>query len=309
MKQRCIVPSMLVMAALISVVASAQQDPVEFSRHADKVVEENFPDRECEPTKDGSALECGDVVLGLDNLRRKIAEVGAEGAVADAMILQFFGLAMAESIQRRQEAGQQSPVADASTWEAASKRLRPQLVPADYRKQHKGLLTDEFLPGIEVAWVLDEPDRYIFVLKHHLKQWKISRQQLEQQALANLSAASSQLKFEAEAPEDTDLPGRWLAIAEGDGYDAARYLVPEIRRKISELLGETFFVAFPNRDFLVAWSRDYAYHLSFVGRVEEDFQNRHHPLSPEIYVGSAEGVREAGLEDHLTAIRIDWGDD
>jgi hypothetical protein len=196
-----------------------------------------------------------------------------------------------------------------SSWEVARARLLPQLVPTDYHRQYPDIITRKFLPEIEVAWVLDEPDRYAFVLKSHLKVWKISRQQLEQQALDNLAASSADLKVEAEAPEDTELPGLWLAIAEGDGYDAARYLVPEIRKQISELLGETFFVAFPNRDFLVAWSRDYAYHLNFVERIHEDFESRHHPLSPEIYVGSMEGVREATVEDHLSAVRIDWGDE
>ena len=85
--------------------------------------------------------------------------------------------------------------------------------------------------------------------------------------------------------------------------------MPEIRQRISQILGNSFFVAFPNRDFLIAWSRDYAYHLNFVERVQEDFETRHHSLSPDIYVGSEEGVRVATGEDHLSAIRIDWGDD
>ncbi len=125
--------------------------------------------------------------------------------------------------------------------------------------------------------------------------------------MSNLTKISERLEIEASRPKNKEQPGKWLAISENDGYAAARILVPSVRTRIAELLGETFFIAFPNRDFLVAWSRDYAYHLKFAARVKEDFESRNHPLSPDVFIGTAKGVREASLGELTSAVQFDWG--
>ncbi len=293
-----------------------------FALRAKRVIEESFSDRDCQPA--GNTLVCGDVNLGLDNLERKIAEVGAEGEVIDAMILQFFGLAWAEVLQDQSAAASQGVQArsetdqanrsdaargDAKDWQAAAPKLRPQLVPTDYRKQLGKKNVESFLPGILIATAVDEPDRYQFVLDRHLKAWDVTQQDIRRRALANLTSIAATLELGATPPEDPELPGAWLSISEDDGYAAARVVVPSVRARIAELLGETYFIAFPNRDFLVAWSRDFAFHLDFMTRVREDFESRHHPLSPDVFIGSATEIREATAAELASGVRFGWSDD
>jgi|GEM_PF-5825971 len=295
----------------------AEQSPTAFAERAKGVVEGHFEDRTCE-VSNPQTLICGEVTFGLDNLRRTIAETGAEGASIDAMILQFFGLAWAEAIQGPTGPAPASapPSGDiaASDGELPGRddsigRLRPQLVPSDYEDQVGRKNLETLVSGIEIAIVIDEPERYTFVLDRHIDSWAVRREELRARALENLSARSGSLEIESQPPSDPDLAGRWLSIDTKDGFAAARILLPKVRKKISEELGETFFVAFPNRDFLVAWSRDFAYHLDFVERVQSDFESRPHPLSPEVYIGSADGVHEASLAEFASGVQFDWGDD
>ena len=209
--QKCAVLLMLAVGVGISVAGVAKEDLAEFARHTKQVVEGKFPDRECKTSADGATLVCGNVHLGLENLRRKIEEVGAEGATADAIILQYFGLGLSAVTQREHKATESGATATPG-WETARELLRPQLVPADYRQQFADLVTREFLPGIDVAWAVGEPDHYALVLNSDLKDWGIPRQQLEQQALANLAAASRNVAIEGETSSDSELPGLWLAI-------------------------------------------------------------------------------------------------
>lgn len=85
--------------------------------------------------------------------------------------------------------------------------------------------------------------------------------------------------------------GHWLALQETDGYSAVRIGIPSVRRRITEQLGSPFFMAIPNRNFLVCWSQDFPKAEEFEARVEEDFAGRPHPLSPLVYVVDERGIR------------------
>lgn len=307
-------PKLAALALLGATMASAvgAESSAEFAERAARVIEARFPERQCRIDAP-AAVVCGDVTLGLENLRRTIAETGAEDDVIDAMIIQFFGLAMVEAMQDQQahradSKGRAQGTSETAGWDSAE-RLRLQLVPVDYRKQLGKKNVESFLPGILVAVAVDHPDRYEFMLDRHLEAWPATREEARARALRNLARISEGLALEADRPGNPELPGKWLAISEKDGYAAARILVPAVRARIAELLGETFFFALPNRDFLVAWSRDFAHHLDFMSRVKQDFESRTHPLSPEIFIGSATEVREATAAELTSAVQFDWGED
>ncbi len=58
-------------------------------------------------------------------------------------------------------------------------------------------------------------------------------------------------------------------------------------------LGDFVYAGIPNRDFLVLWSQDFAAHAGFVAQIKRDSQNRPYPLTDEIFVITAAGVRPA----------------
>ncbi len=274
----------------------------DFAQHVEKVIQKSFPEWDCH-LQDSSALICGNATIGIENLRRRTIEIKAEENAIDDIIIQHVGLAKAHSLQP----GERVPVNNRNVTTAGTEAwpdaelLRPQLVPIEYSKHLGDNNVSEFLPGILIAWAIDYPDRYEFVLDNHIQQWSVTRDSVRDKALHNLEKISAQLNIQAQRPKDPSLPGKWLSIAVNDGYAAARILLPSVRKRIVELLGDNYFIAFPNRDFLIAWSNDFANHMEYMAQVEKDFKSRHHPLSPEIFIGNAQGVRKASASE-LTAV-------
>ncbi len=82
------------------------------------------------------------------------------------------------------------------------------------------------------------------------------------------------------------MPSERLAVMQThDGYDAARILIPEIRRGLLQaILGRpdgTILVGIPNRDFLIAWPEeaDEAVQAGIREQLQLDAQEQHHALT------------------------------
>ena len=266
----------------------ALSSPAAFGDYAELLLRWHHPRAGCKVTAGGEALACGEVTLGLDNLYRLLKESGTRRAEIDRRLLSAY-----EEARQRAAAEQGLAAGATPTWEAARPRLRPQLVPADYGVQNPDLLRQPFLPGVDLAYAVDERERYALLLAPQVASWGLAEGELDAVALANLESLCQPGALQATAPSDPAQRGRWLAIETDDGYAAARILVPAMRQRMAELLGEPFFVGLPNRDFLVAWSRDLTFHPAFADRVRQDFARKHHPLSPEVFVATAAEVRPA----------------
>lgn len=266
----------------------ALSSPQALGQHAEILLHFHHPRAGCKVVAGGEALECGEMTLGLGNLYRHLKEAEADRAEIDRRLL-------AEYEEARRRAAAEKGMAPGSTpsWAQARARLRPQLVPAEYGAQNPGLLRRAFLPGVDLAYAVDQPERYTLLLAPQAASWGVDTGEVHAVALANLETLSDPQALAVTLPTDPNARGRWLSIDAADGYAAARLLVPALRRRMGELLGEPFFVGVPNRDFLVAWSRDLSFHAAFVDRVRQDFARKHHPLSPEVFVATAAEVRPA----------------
>jgi uncharacterized protein YtpQ (UPF0354 family) len=175
------------------------------------------------------------------------------------------------------------------TWSTARPLLRPLLVPTAYAENHH-LVSRPFLRGVVVVCALDFPEHTLYVLPDRLAAWSVDETEVFAAAVDNLTrAVGSAPAIDASAPTDPSQPGKFVAIDDTDGYAAARILVTPIREQIARALGDPFYVAVPNRGFLVAWSRDYAYAKPFTAKVREDFTSRPYPISPDVFLLRADG--------------------
>jgi hypothetical protein len=214
--------------------------------------------------------------MSLANVRR---EAGRDRARAAALI------------ERAAQSALESAVAAESLeLEQARARLRPALVDRRFVEDN-GLAARPFAGEVWEAFVVDEEQHMRYVLRSQAERWRIGADQLHEQASLGLRDASRAIALEAQRPEDPALPGKYLVIATRDGYDAARLAVREVRDAIARELGSPFFAAIPNRDFLVAWSADYAFSDRFAEQVRADFERRSHPISPLVYRVDRDGVR------------------
>jgi len=173
------------------------------------------------------------------------------------------------------------------TWAEVKEVVRPQLLPKEHAEKlhvHTYPIAGEIVAGI----VVDYKTAPWFVREEHLKQWKIQASELYGASIQNL--ADTRVKMEVTITEGTD---RFIGLEAGDGYDAARILVPKIRKFAAAKLEEPYFAGIPNRDFLILWSRNCSkrFREYAIKKVETDFSIQSYPLSTMLFEVTASSVK------------------
>lgn len=171
----------------------------------------------------------------------------------------------------RRAAGEGIRHADAPEhdWGAAAGRIMPVLRPTgsggtalagldrdalarEGMKPHASPVVDEGPVDLSIAYALRAESYDVLVNADHLLAWGIDPAALRSAALENLGSWSS------EAPWSDEVSGerRLVSSETGEGGDAARILLPEVRAHLSEQLGGAgrVLVGLPDRDLLVAGS-------------------------------------------------------
>ncbi|MFV0368115.1 MAG: DUF1444 family protein [Hyphomicrobiaceae bacterium] len=196
------------------------------------------------------------------------------------------------------------PASTPEDFNAAKSRLRIQIAPVEYvahvaEKMKKELPHRKLSRLVISAYAVDSPNMLRYVTSSDLDAWKVSEDDLRQQAIANLDAASTNIELKPSQPANG--AGAYLAIGRGDGYMAARILCPQFMQRVQKALGTKVMIGIPNRDFLVMWSPDFAKRRQFAAQVAADFKAKPHPLTPELLVFDEKGLRPASsseLGDH-----------
>ena len=200
---------------------------------------------------------------------------------------------------------QEAPVPPSATpehdWEAARDHVFPALRPSgthgaslddldELRLQHEGMkkhalpLIDDGPAGLSIVYVLRGPSYDVVVNAEHLLTWGIEAQALRDAAMGNLASWS------ASAPWTEELDGqrRLLSSDTGDGGDAARILLPEVRRHLAGECGgpSRVLVALPDRDFLIAGSlhpSDADFATQFEAFVRDLIDGAHEPIEGGLF--------------------------
>jgi hypothetical protein len=167
------------------------------------------------------------------------------------------------------EPAQPASSAPEHDWAVASSHVFPALRPAgthgtpmdeldDARLAHEGTkkhalpLVDRGPAELSLVYVLRQSAYDVVVNADHLLTWGVGVDVLRSAALANLASWS------AGAPWTDELDGQrhLLSSDTGDGSDAARILLPEVRRHLAGECGgpARVIVGLPDRDLLVAGS-------------------------------------------------------
>lgn len=192
-------------------------------------------------------------------------------------------------------------------WAAAKDRVFPALRPGGTRgaplaemnelrlsyegtKKHALPVVDPGPADLAIVYVLREAAYDVVIDADHLLTWGIEARTLRDKAMGNLRAWS------ATAPWTDELEGRrrLLSSDTGDGGDAARILLPEVRRHLAEACGGSsrVMIGLPDRDLLIAGSLhpddpDFADQLAaFVGQVIDD---AHEPIERGLFELVGEG--------------------
>jgi hypothetical protein len=151
-------------------------------------------------------------------------------------------------------------------------------------KKHALALIDPGPADLVVVYVLREPSYDIVINADHLLTWGVGAETLRDAAMANLRAWSEG------APWSDELEGarRLLSSDTGEGADAARILLPEVREKLAGECGgpARVLIGLPDRDLLVAASLnpgDGEFAGQFAAFVADVFEGAHEPIERGLF--------------------------
>lgn len=174
----------------------------------------------------------------------------------------------------------------------------PDTLAAEGLKKHALPLVDPGPAGLAVAYALRSPAYDVLVNADHLLAWGIEADTLREAAMDNLRAWSTA------APWSDELSGerRLISSDTSEGCDAARILLPEVRKHLAGECGgpARVLVAVPDRDLLIAGSLqagDQAFAGQLATFVAEVAEGAHEPIDRGLFelVGEeSELVRYAG---------------
>lgn len=241
-----------------------------FTEWVGEILIRNFPDREFEVLAQSGVIVHGPMRFGMANFHSQYMRNPVDAEKFEEFLVENFR----QSFELVSEQGQVMP----EIWEDAKPRLRLQLAHGRI-DQLNSALQFPFSDSVFSSVVIDAPSGYAYVRAVDAEGWGQTAVDLIEIAQKNLLEASKDMRM-------TMVPGEnpLVVIQSGDGYDAARVLLPEIRTVlIGELMKDpqaSIYVGVPNRDFLIAWPSNVpaALHENLARTVREDAFRQPHPL-------------------------------
>ena len=141
-------------------------------------------------------------------------------------------------------------------------------------------------PGrLAVIYAVDGDDAFTLVRPADVERWGTTVAELHELALDNLLAQTNEEEPLLCEPSGGQQLCGW---ASGDGYDAARLVVPELRDQIVDELGGPAAYAVPMENVFIALALEVLEtgntEQLFRIKLQRDFQTSDDPLSPEVFV-------------------------
>jgi hypothetical protein len=121
---------------------------------------------------------------------------------------------------------------------------------ADQARSHSQPLVDEGPSGLSVVYALHAGGFDVIVNGDHLLSWGVQPEAIQEAALRNLAAWSATAAWTDEVSGDR----RLISSDTGDGWDAARILLPDVVDRLAAELGGAgrVLVGLPERHLLIA---------------------------------------------------------
>lgn len=229
---------------------------------------------------DGCSIRMGQRLVHLDNLALNVANLTP--AAREEAVVQFFETGIAGSQRLLDTDGAPQSL------DAIRSRLRPQIVSDDYVNiTAADIFYRPFSNMASVAIVEDNGGMFRYLRADETTSWGASFSEVETIAISNLAQAF------VDVPIDLPLePGGVVAVlGVGDGYDAARMLVPDFRRKLLAKAGTALYAAIPTRDTLIVWTPGIRPFEAVTATVRELYDEGPYSRTYEIFSLTADAVR------------------
>jgi uncharacterized protein YtpQ (UPF0354 family) len=164
---------------------------------------------------------------------------------------------------------------DGEAFQDARPHILPILKPkAAFRHVTDTPVTTAFPGDLRVAYAVQRADSFTLVSENDLGRWQRSVAAIDELALRNLLRQTNR-----EQPLRCEK--RLCGWASGDGYDATRFIVPQLRAQIVRKIGRAVY-AVPRESVFVALPIKYASRIRT--KVVRDFVTGTNPVSRDLFV-------------------------
>jgi len=198
-------------------------------------------------------------------VEKSFAEYKRNPQALDAVLKRFV-----DDVQARMAAGNKG-----ESFADARAHILPILKPkATFRHIADQPVTTSFPGELRVAYAVQRPDSFTLVSDADLGRWKQSAREID-------SLARSNLLQETNNQQPLKCEEKLCGWASGDGYDAARFIVPELRAQIVDKIGPAVF-ALPRESVYVALPIKLADRIK--DKVVRDFVTAPNPVSRDLFV-------------------------
>jgi uncharacterized protein YtpQ (UPF0354 family) len=175
-------------------------------------------------------------------------------------------------------------------WCEVKPRIMPRIQPTSvFQHLSRDLVT--YRPWVNdtvITFVLDSPGSTISLQKEQIDRWRVSIEEVDEIATTNLCCYAPLPDLEVR--RDTS-GGKIVTGPMNDGYDSARILNPELRERLAEELGQSFYVGIPARDHLFAFSTKPEIFVSkLTERIGSAFKRLPYPISPYLFLVTRDGI-------------------
>jgi hypothetical protein len=244
-----------------------------FRKQVLQILRKRFPQYDFTEGTDFEQITFGELSLGLTNLRAKFLLTSQTQNELENLVIEQFAH-LPKSVEYF------SKIESQETWEAVKTLVILQIMPVEYADRFSAVnfpLGDEVVIGI----VVDDENSYRYTTENDLVTWEVSKDEIYQTALQNLKAKSSDIEMSV-IPEPFGL----VVINTMDSFDAARILLPALRKFFAEQIGSPFYFGIPNRDFLICFSSTAGEEMqrNIRNQIVNDNAERPYPLSRHIFM-------------------------
>jgi hypothetical protein len=159
-------------------------------------------------------------------------------------------------------------------------------------RSHALPVVDDGPVDLRIAYAIRAGGFDVLVNADHMLEWRVSPDDLRGVAMANLGRWSAGAGW----TDEVDGQRRLLSSDSGEGFDASRVLLPEVRRYLLAVLGREcrVLVAMPDRHLLVAGAcqvSDPSFPSLFADFVASHAEGADEPIDSRVFELVGDGLR------------------
>ncbi len=171
-------------------------------------------------------------------------------------------------------------------WQAVRNSVFPVLVPEPLAyAMPDGIVREEWVNQLVICYQLRQSAELI--TQADCKYWQVNQEMLHSHAMSNLLRQTRELSMTGGNSGNYCL----FSFPQDDAMNSARVLLPLVQRHLRPHLGNTFYMAVPDRDVLLAFAAEDEATMHWLRhQVELRFAAAVNPLSDKLFLVTPDGI-------------------